>query len=704
MCKACFGDDCNLRTQIQKCYTTNGEFDISNSPESLNSSISTKVCKSYNDICFTLVRDGKTILKDCLIEYSEKKNVQIDFLSKNYNKSDFYTCETPLCNSKHIQPTYCIQCDSNLDPNCRGSITDEWKKDAKHQCALELVPSGCYHFIKGSHTRRGCMAELNQIHRESCESDDDSCKNCAGDACNDKVTFQKCLHYNEMNVNVTESKMCKKYDDECFTRISNQMVQRGCVSDLIKSTQSTLLKENQEHGTLKTCSGIDDCNDKEIEHEYCIVCRDAKDCKNNPNFNMRQKCPDALEKKGCYLRIIKGNKSETKFERGCMAQLHGSDQEECRAGSKDCKMCEGDSCNKKRTFQTCRICDAEVDGENCLSSPELLTEKQCPNYLDECYTLVKDDVVKRNCIGDGAVPTIGECKENAQFCRHCSDASPCNNEVIKAEVCVSCDSNINGNCKTNVSLTSETCPLSLYPRGCFHYINETSGVHKRGCANKIPESIVESCQKNDECKICSGSNCNTRQFFERCLRCKSENNPQCVINPQTIESYVCKNYTDHCYMEIGKFGVTRDCLSDKDTKFAECQNEKDKCEVCTTQDGNACNNRVISMETCSECDSTKDEKCRDEPDLYRNKICSTISSTDREGCYLKKVCIFFFQNLMKHEFQRLKLFGMKLHVFFTRPTITITNVVAFEIWSQNKSRSVRRHHRRAKPAWAKIVI
>lgn len=148
-------------------------------------------------------------------------------------------------------------------------------------------------------------------------------------------------------------------------------------------------------------------------------------------------------------------------------------------------------------------------------------------------------------------------------------------------------------------------------------------------------------EKGDECKICAGSYCNIREFFEKCLRCKSENDPQCVINPQLMETKVCKNYNDQCFTHIDKISVVRDCLSERNADFeAECKSADDKCIMCSTSDGNVCNGNIFTMETCSECDSTKDEKCRVDPFLFRNKICSKINSTDREGCYLEVVSIF----------------------------------------------------------------
>lgn len=164
-----------------------------------------------------------------------------------------------------------------------------------------------------------------------------------------------------------------------------------------------------------------------------------------------------------------------------------------------------------------------------------------------------------------------------------------------------------------------------------------------------------------------------REFFEKCLRCKSENDPQCVINPQLIETKVCKNYDDQCFTHIDKFSVTRDCLSERNANFeAECKSADDKCIMCSTSDGNACNGNIFTMETCSECDSTKEEKCRDDPFLFRNKICSKIDSTDREGCYLEVVSVFFEKCLIFY------LEKNKNNMVFIRAAIT-TNVAVFAI-------------------------
>lgn len=156
--------------------------------------------------------------------------------------------------------------------------------------------------------------------------------------------------------------------------------------------------------------------------------------------------------------------------------------------------------------------------------------------------------------------------------------------------------------------------------------------------------MLEVCEKNgDECKMCDGENCNFKQSFSRCLNCNTTDNSQCAINPQMIKSKICTKYEDDCFTLIGKFIVSRGCVDEVDVNFSKCVNSK-KCEICDANGRNDCNNRMIVMERCVDCDTSKDhdQSCWKNPIDHKNKICSKIDSTDREGCFLKKVCVLFF--------------------------------------------------------------
>lgn len=214
----------------------------------------------------------------------------------------------------------------------------------------------------------------------------------------------------------------------------------------------------------------------------------------------------------------------------------------------------------------------------------------------------------------------------------------CNDEPIWSEVCITCDSKKDEWCYGNfTNANNETCPLKATPQGCYHFINQSHV--KRGCVSNLEKDEAIECNKNtSECKICMGPNCNSKKYFESCLTCSSQDDPNCVINPVTIHSKMCKRYGDECYTFIGKVGVSRGCFHEMGDDFQkQCRNDKNKCEVCTSDVDSACNNKTIIMETCADCDTEKDERCRDHPELFFDKICSTMQSETREGCFLSIV-------------------------------------------------------------------
>lgn len=158
-----------------------------------------------------------------------------------------------------------------------------------------------------------------------------------------------------------------------------------------------------------------------------------------------------------------------------------------------------------------------------------------------------------------------------------------------------------------------------------------------GCLMNLSEPMIKLCGKNgNECKVCTGSNCNSRASFIKCLKCHiTPDDRQCAINPQLAESVMCKNYDDQCFTFIERFNVSRGCGGHP--FITACQADPNKCEVCDTFDENGCNNRIITMETCVECDSLIDKQCHEEPHLFKDKVCSGLKTIDRLGCYLSVV-------------------------------------------------------------------
>lgn len=480
-CKTCSRDGCNKKASFSECLATEGavSIDIKSTDykpksQSENELFFTKICKDYNDACFILTNDSNLVTRDCFHEYLQKTGLYTNYIFENYKSSSYEMCSEPLCNDQDIQEMHCVSCNSQTDKNCVDGTSTGRKR-----CELEVNPSGCYHFNDGLHVERGCISDLALDRREMCESDSDECKSCIGNECNSKASFQKCIKA-VPGINLNISTICRRYVDECYTHIYNNEIRRGCVGDLIDVPIEGVDIENdcKNDAICELCSDTNDCNGREIATEHCLVCStDDVFCSTNPSTDMSETCPLALKPFGCYLVKDIGLSAK----RGCVLQLEEQERQNCQNST--CKTCIGNNCNLKRSFQKCINCNSEVDmncKEKAYNQQTLANEMLCPNYLGECYTLVQDGHVIRNCTGDEVIPNADTCTENPENCKLCSDRGTCNGEPVKTLTCASCDSSIDASCATNITFSSfETCQLSIQPQTCYHSI-DSMGVHKRG--------------------------------------------------------------------------------------------------------------------------------------------------------------------------------------------------------------------------------
>lgn len=471
ICKTCHGDDnCNRASEFRRCYVSEGR----ELPDDWRDSI--KTCTRSDDKCFSFINATNFIIKDCLADYMDKRELPLLHYAYNYNQTTLYKeCSTNLCNDEPIEQLRCIQCDSRFEDNCLGTALAP-----RVLCPLEVISSGCYHQIDGENIKRGCTRDLDKETRELCKSDTDDCKKCVdGNECNWKPFYQKCIVTNPQNASESQSKTCKRYDDECFIHVSNEIVRRGCTSDTTESKRYDInISDMQNDDVFEKCSQRDDCNKRKVKRERCIVCSSKMNgnCFYDP-MSFREKCPLKVKEMGCYLTI--GDDFEV--ERGCASELELKKRKECNTGNDNCKTCFSRFCNEKRSFQSCKVCDSEVDGDFCVSSPWQLNNRLCPNYLDQCYTHVQNGIVKRNCTGDATIQSVEQCRRNGETCKYCDDKNGCNNDEVRHGTCISCNSADDPTCASNTTFTTfEVCPLSIHIAKCYHLINETTGVHTRG--------------------------------------------------------------------------------------------------------------------------------------------------------------------------------------------------------------------------------
>lgn len=140
----------------------------------------------------------------------------------------------------------------------------------------------------------------------------------------------------------------------------------------------------------------------------------------------------------------------------------------CRGNGQFCKTCIGNDCNAKESFQTCRICTSDKDSL-CIRSPGSASTKLCKNYLDECFVHVANDIVQRGCLSESTDHVKDDCK-NGDICEKCSDGGNCNGKIVDGEFCITCNTETDLNCRTNLHLTMHTqCKLAVKPLGCYRY-------------------------------------------------------------------------------------------------------------------------------------------------------------------------------------------------------------------------------------------
>lgn len=144
------------------------------------------------------------------------------------------------------------------------------------------------------------------------------------------------------------------------------------------------------------------------------------------------------------------------------------------------------------------------------------------------------------------------------------------------------------------------------------------------------------CQRDSiNCKTCFGDNCNVKTAFSQCITCRSISDPNCIENYDKSSIKTCQTYDDECFVFVRKNSVKRGCLREMSPEFvSECQETymQAKCQICKNDDGSACNIHDLT-DTCIECDSSNNIRCRNDPASIIEKICSAKANKSA-GCYL----------------------------------------------------------------------
>lgn len=452
-CKSCLSSNCNDKKAFQSCVICNSTIDA-NCTSSVES-IKASTCKEYEDNCFTHISNEDIVSRGCT---KDVENIH-DTCRSDFDKCSI--CPSDSCNNKNIvKNETCAVCDSN--PKC---FTAEVEAQI---CPPTVRSSGCYRFENETvhHVKRGCVAQLPVEDRLNCRSQNETCKTCQGNGCNMKQSFTKCHVCDSRNdpkcatdfLEKVEVKTCKLYNDECFTSITDgNVVQRGCLNEM---TNNFIQECEKDYLNCRTCvNNYTACNTHKPVEEQCIDCDSRIDeyCKNYPDLIDPTKCGKGLTltPQGCFLNTTNGG-----IKRGCVIDITDVKQKKkCLSNSKKCKVCAGDSCNKKEAFQTCYQCDSATD-KNCVPAKQSAFVT-CQNYTEKCMILLNSTgTIRRDCES-----FIDHFEGITQ--QHVCEDDRCNGEIFPQDrlTCAQC----NGE---TVCQNSTTNNFPRYQQFCQKYVKK----------------------------------------------------------------------------------------------------------------------------------------------------------------------------------------------------------------------------------------
>lgn len=635
-CKTCLGDDCNTRISFRTCH-------VCNSTASVNcyrapSIFPVVTCTDYLDECYTRVKND-TVDRGCLRQAAPSN----EGLVKDCKDKDVCTkcLDKARCNNRVVDGEFCLTCDSTRNPNCRTNVTYQMRT----QCALSVNKMGCYRFEDDDDVvKRGCLSDIRPDERQMCRREEENCKTCAGDDCNAKISFQRCHVCNStQSVNcirvpsIFPVATCRNYLDECFTHVRNNSVARGCV---LQSNSETIdLDCRGKKVKTDYCDRCKNgrCNDRTVEGEFCLTCDSDvnANCRTNLSYQMRTQCTLAVRPLGCYRFEDEGDV----VKRGCLSDVRDDERKMCREEGNDCKTCVGDDCNKKVEFQRCVACRSVGNDTVCEMNAASYDNTLCKNYLDNCFTHVRNNVTTRGCLLEQKNDVVGvdfqrECTD-PDLCRKCENRDSCNDAPVVFETCGIQDAPGN-------PFRPTQCPKAVAQLGCYRAFDKFTGVSTRGCVSQLPSPKRQLCrEEGDACKTCKstavGQVCNAIDSFTQCYGCDSSSNPNCAVNPTDGMIVTCGSYNDTCFTSLSSSNdqVRRGCLNDMSSQFiSSCRTNDRNCEICLDGHG-ACNNRSVGIERCIECDSKVDPNCINRLYLFgEGKVCNANQPLRWQGCYL----------------------------------------------------------------------
>lgn len=160
----------------------------------------------------------------------------------------------------------------------------------------------------------GCTVNLPEKMKKHCEQNLGDCKTCSEPNCNSRLSFQKCLLCDSTkdqhcinNPELMETKVCKNYNDECFSSIGDRNFTRGCLKDQNYNFISNC-RRNRNKCSICDTKTENACNDIQILMETCSECSSHDyGCVHQPSTFKGKICSDFSRpsiREGCYISEV----------------------------------------------------------------------------------------------------------------------------------------------------------------------------------------------------------------------------------------------------------------------------------------------------------------------------------------------------------------------------------------------------------------
>lgn len=194
------------------------------------------------------------------------------------------------------------------------------------------------------------------------------------------------------------------------------------------------------------------------------------------------------------------------------------------------------------------------------------------------------------------------------------------------------------------------------------YVDGNEHVH-RGCYYEASDAIRDECGPNsDMCTICNNSDCNRDPYYPRpltirsrrrrrmviqtqrkCLRCNSNYDIQCRLNPHRFESIECAGNQCATYISANQT-LIRDCAENLEDVASTKTIENGNLITCDSNDN--CNDITSDKHYCFQCDSRSDPNCAASINTAMLTLCPYAA--DDFGCYHRQTGKWFLQHILDY--------------------------------------------------------